>query len=226
MFGTPPPLLMDVRPVGGIHQADDGVVDMAVEIHPLDQARLADGARKLRRLLIRLGRVAGVGRHPDEDHALALAHRIGADLDALSLKRLILDQRRDGRADAVGPEAPAVIGAFDRLALAGLLDQPPGRQRRRAVGTDVAHPIDLAGARAADQDRLAHDLIAFQAGDRYVARQGDEIPGVGDEALAEGGRRGLGFRRGGRCGRGVSGHGRLVAAGTGGRPKAIPFLSR
>jgi hypothetical protein len=86
-----------------------------------------------------------------------------------------------------------VIGAFDRLALARLLDQPPGRQRRGAVRADVAHPIDLARAGSPDQDRLAHDLIALQAGDRHVARQGDEIPGVSDEALAESGQWNLGF---------------------------------
>ncbi|MNI16382.1 hypothetical protein D3C73_697140 [compost metagenome] len=193
MFGAPPPLLMDEGAVGRVHQADHGVVDVAVEIHPFDQARLAHGAGEDRRILVRLGRVAGVGRHPHEDQALALAHRIGPHLDAVGLEGLVLDQRRDGGAHPVGAEAPAVIGAFDRLALARFLDQPPGRQRRGAVGADVAHGVDLARARAADQHRLAHDLMALQTGDRHVARQGDEIPGVGDEALAEGG-----LRRGGR----------------------------
>jgi len=57
---------------------------------------------------------------------------------------------------------------------------------RGAVGADVAHRIDGARACAADQDGLAHDLVAFQAGRSDVAGQGDEVPGVGDESLAEG----------------------------------------
>jgi hypothetical protein len=39
MFGPPPPLLVDIGAVGRVHQADDGMVDMAVELHPFDQFR-------------------------------------------------------------------------------------------------------------------------------------------------------------------------------------------
>ncbi|MNQ95969.1 hypothetical protein D3C85_1115540 [compost metagenome] len=217
---------MDEGAVGGVHQADDGVVDMAVEIHGLDQLHLALGAGEERRLVVGLGRIARVRGHPDEDQALALAHRIGPDLDAVRLKGLILDQGRNGGADAVRTEAPAVIGALDRLALARLLDQTPGRQGRGAMRTDVAHGIDLARTRPADQDRLVHHLIALQAGDRHVARQRDEIPGVAHEALAEGGRRRLGLGGGRGGGSSVSGHGRYLAAGTAARPKPIPFCNR
>jgi hypothetical protein len=200
--------------VGGVHQADDGVVDMAVEIHRLDQFGLAaHNAWEDRRFVIRRHRIAGVRRHPDEDDPLALAHRIGPDADAVRLEGLILDQGGNSGADAVGPKAPAVIGAFDGLALAGLFDQPTGRQGRGAVRTDVAHRIDLARAGAPDQHRLAHDLVAFQAGGRDVPAQGDEIPGVGDESLAEGGRRGLGGA-GGRLDR-VGGHDRLFTSAAG-----------
>ena len=142
--------------MGGVHQADDGVVDMAVEIHRLDQLGLAaDDAWEDRRLMIGLHRFARVRRHPEEDDALALAHRIG----------------------------------------------PYGRQGRGAVGTDVAHGIDRARARATDQHRLVHHLMALQAGDRHVARQGHEIPGIAHKALAEGDRRRFRFRRGGSGGR-------------------------
>ena len=122
MFGPPPPLLMDIGAVGGVHQADDGVVDVAVEIHRLDQLGLAaDHAGEDRRLMVRFRRIAGVRRHPDEDKTLAFTHRIGSHADAVRLEGLILDQRRNGGADPVGAEAPAVIGTFDRLALAGLV---------------------------------------------------------------------------------------------------------
>ena len=87
--------------------------------------------------------------------------------------------------DAVRPEAPAVVRAFDRLALAGLVHQPARRQRGGAVGADVSHGIDLTRAGAADQHRLAHDLMALKAGRRDIPGQGYEIPGVGHEALAE-----------------------------------------
>jgi hypothetical protein len=118
-----------------------------------------------------------------------------------------------------------VIGAFDRLALAGLLHQLPGRQGGGAVGADVAHPIDGPRAGAADQDGFAHDLIAFQPGRGDVARQGDEIPGVGDESLAERlgaalGRGGFGLR--GLDGSGVCGlHARLITEGRGVCPHEV-----
>ncbi len=226
MLGAPPPLLMDEGPVRRVHQADDRVVDMAVEVHGLDQLGLALGAGEERRLMIRLGRIARVRGHPDEDQALALAHRIGPHTDAIGLEGLILDQGRNGGADAVGAEAPAVIGALDRLALARLVDQTPGRQGRRAVGADVAHGVDLARARAADQNRFVHHLIALQAGDGHVTRQSHEVPGVAHEALAEGGRRSLGVGGGRGGGSSVSGHGRYLAAGTAARPKPIPFSNR
>ena len=216
MFGPPPPLLVDIGAVRRVHQADDGVVDMAVEIHRLDQLGLAaHHAGEDGRFVVRLHRIAGVRRHPDEDDPLAFAHRIGPHADAVRLERLRLDQRRNGGADPVGPEAPAVIGAFHRLALAGLLDQTPRRQGRGPVGADVAHRIDLARAGAADQNRLAHDLVAFQASGCDVPAQGDEIPGVGDESLAE--------RLRARLGRGGFGHdgGLGRRDGSGGHPRCL-----
>jgi len=192
LFRPPPPLLMHIGAVGGVHQADDGVIDMGVEIHRLDHLRLAaDDAGEEGRLMVGIGRRARVRGHPDEDHPLAFPHRIGPHADAVGLIGLVLDQRRDGGAGAVGAEAPAVVAAFDGLALAGLFDQTPGRQGRGAVGADVAQGVDLPGARPADQHRLAEQLVALQRGGGDVAREGDEIPGVQNEPLAEGGRRGL-----------------------------------
>ena len=41
MFGPPPPLLVHEGAVGGVHQADDGVIDVAVEVHGFDQSGAA-----------------------------------------------------------------------------------------------------------------------------------------------------------------------------------------
>ena len=207
----PPPLLMHIGAVGGVHQTDDGVVDMGVEIHPFDHLRPAThDAREQGRLVVGFGCRARVGGHPDEDHPLAFAHGIGPHADAIGLIGLVLDQRRNGGADAVGAEAPAVVAAFDGLALAGLLDQPAGREGRRAVGTDVAHGVDLARPtlrtpRPADQHGLAEQFVPLERGRRDVARQGHEIPGVEHEPLAERGRRGLGLGRFRRDGGAVCG---------------------
>src|SRR3954452_9160117 len=54
----------------------------------------------------------------------------------------------------VGPEAPAVIAAFDLAAVEAAL-----RQRHAAMRADVAQREDLAGAVAADQHRLAEHLV-------------------------------------------------------------------
>ena len=74
-------------------QADDGVVDMDIEHHLVDQlGRPADDAREDRRGLVRLALAARVRRHPDEDQALALDHRIAANLDAADVDGLVVDQ--------------------------------------------------------------------------------------------------------------------------------------
>ena len=187
-LGTPPPVLMHIGAVRRVHQPDHGMVDMGVEGHPVDQlGPAADHAGEDRRRLIRLRLAARVRAHPDKDQALAFVRGIMAHADARHIHRLVLDQRGDGRADPVGAVAPAVIGAFDQLGAVLALDQPSGRQRRGAVGTDVAHGVDLAGAGAAQQDRLAEDLIALQPARPQVAGQGGEIPDVAQEALAEDG---------------------------------------
>ena len=192
--GPPPPLLMHIGAVGRVHQADDGMVDMGVEIHRLDHLRIApDDAGKQGRLVVRIGRVTWIGGHPDKDHPLAFTDGIGPHPDAIRLIGLVLDQGGDGGADPVRAEPPAVVAALDGLALARFFDQSSGGQGRRAVRADVAHRIDLTRAGPADQHRLAQQFVAFERGRGDIARQGDEIPGVQHKPGAEGGRRGLGF---------------------------------
>src|SRR4051812_50131460 len=73
----------------------------------------------------------------------------------------------------VGPEAPAVIAAFDLAAVEAAL-----RQRHAAMRADVAQGEDLADAVAADQHRLAEHLAPEHpaAPDRPARRR--VIPGL------------------------------------------------
>ena len=66
--------------------------------------------------------------------------------------------------------------------------EPPGGQRCRTVGTDVTQGKNLAALRAPQHDRLAQHLDPFQPTGFQVAGQGAEVPGIGEEALAEWGR--------------------------------------
>ena len=152
---APPPLLVHVGPVRGVHQADDRVIDMAVEVHPLNELRpAAHHALKARRR--HHGRVVlGVFAHIDEDKALSFMDRPAADLDALALHRLIGDEGGDLRTGAVRrAKAPAMIGAFDRALPRRILDQLARRKGCGAVGADVLQGVDVAGPVAPDQDRL------------------------------------------------------------------------
>jgi hypothetical protein len=74
-LGAPPPLLMHVGAVGGVHETHDGVVDVGVEVHAVDQLRpAADHALEHRR---RLGGLAGAD--PDEHQTLAFGRVIAPD---------------------------------------------------------------------------------------------------------------------------------------------------
>jgi hypothetical protein len=174
---------------------------MGVEIHAVDQfGRAADDAVEVGRGLVGLG-VPGVFRsHPDEDQALAFGHRIAADADARGVHLLTGHQGGDLGADPVGSKSPAMIGTFHRLGLAVAGQKLAGGQGRGAVGADVAKRIDGAGALAAEQDRLAHDLVSLQLGGLQVRAQGGEVPDVVQEALTEGFPLGLGCLGSGRLG--------------------------
>lgn len=75
----------------------------------------------------------GVAPEEDPDVALDLAAGIALDPDAGEIERLILDQRRDGGAAALGIEAPAVIGALDLTPL-----HAAAGERDAAMRADVA----------------------------------------------------------------------------------------
>ena len=177
---------MNIGAVRRVHQPHNGVVDVGVEHHPVDELGLAaNDPWDVRRRLVGLAIAPGIAGHPDEDQPLRLGHGIGAHADAADVDLLILDHRRDRRTDPVGAKPPAVIGALDHLPAADVAHQPPGGKRRRPVRADVAQGVDRAVVLAAEQDRLAEDLVALQLAGTQVAGEGGEVPDVAQEAAAE-----------------------------------------
>ena len=189
-------MLVDVRAVRGVHQADDGVVDVGVEILPIDEfGPSADDAGKGRRRMVRR-RPARIGRHPDEHQTLALDGRITPHPNPIQIKGLAFDQRGNGGATAIGAKAPSVIGALHGLGSVGLAGELARRERRGAVRTDVAQGENLAAGAAAQENRLAQYHLPRQTSGLEVARHRGEIPDVGQEPAGESRWLGGGVRHG------------------------------
>jgi hypothetical protein len=181
----PPPLLMHIGPVGRIHQPDDRMVYMRIEIHGLDNDRPASNhARQHRRLAIRIGRPARIGRHVDPNDALLLAHRIAAHAELGDVHCLVAGQGRDVGTGARRVELPAVIRTLHHAGPV-LAQHFARRQGSRTVRTDVAQTIRLAIEVAPQQDRLTQEDIALQGAGFQVGRQSREPPAVAQESFAE-----------------------------------------
>ncbi len=174
--------------MGRVHQSDDGVVDVALKIHPLHKlGRAADDAAEDGRLSV-ARRGPGVGRHIDEHKPLALLDGVGADADPLRLQRLIVHEGGNGRACSVlRSETPAVVRALHGFAPGGVRDQSTGRQGRGPMRTDVAQGEGGAAARAAQKHRLPKKVHPLKSAGLQLAGQGGEIPEVVQEPLAESG---------------------------------------
>src|SRR6266404_2357390 len=138
---------MDEWTVRGIHQADDAVVDGAGQIGGEigEFVMLAEfwnlgGGRGRERGLRESGAGwAGIGNE-DPDEIVALFAGIAASVDAVDFKSLLGDERRDQFALAgVGVESPAVVGAFDLLAV-----EVSAGKRHAAMRAGVAQGKGLA----------------------------------------------------------------------------------
>ena len=158
--------------VGRIHQSDHGMIDMGLEVSPIDElGGAADHAWKHRRRRRRFAVVARIARHPDKHHPLALGGAIAAHADAGDVEGLALHQRGNGRAGAVRVEAPAVIGALHGLAAIGLPGECARRQGRRASDELIER---AAGPRAViGEQRVGHGeiLIAARLGQNWILQQ-------------------------------------------------------
>ncbi len=171
-----------------VHQADDGVVDAAMEELALVPAWARVRHADARWLALRRRRLAAGGGHVDPDEPVLLAHRIGFDLDVRRLDRLAADEGGYRCADAVAAEAPAVIGAFDRVVRQHLA----GRERHAAMRADVLHREGRPVAAAADQHRLAQHHLAAQARLAELFGQAAHVPTVAQEPCVGGNRNRLG----------------------------------
>src|SRR6267378_1881686 len=147
MLRAPPPRLMDEGAVCGIHQADDAVVDGAGQIGGevgefvvrAEFRNLGGGSGSGRGLRESGAGWAGIG-YEDPDKVVALFAGIAAGVDAVDFQRLIGDERRDQLALAgVGIESPAVVAAFDLLAV-----EVSAGKRHAAVRAGVTQSEGLA----------------------------------------------------------------------------------
>ena len=176
---------MNVGSVRRIHQAHDGMVDMAVEIHGLnDHRRATDDARQDGRLMIGRSRAAGIGGDINPDDALLFADRVVADLDTLDIHRLVRRQRRHRGTGAGRIEGPAMIGALHDAALFRA-HHLTGRQGCCAVRADIADGVGLAIEVTAEQDRFAENDVTLQLAGLEIAGQGREPPAILEQALTE-----------------------------------------
>ncbi len=180
---APPPLPVNERPVRRVHQSDDGMINVAGERHRLDDTRNSPRAGKSWRWPIRLG--GYFVRRPDEQHPLAFADDPPPRANAADVEGLTARERGNGETGAVRREAPAVIGAFHRLAPVGLARESPRRKRRGPMGAGVAQSEGLTRARSPQGQRRAHELAADQPARTHGACRGEKIPKARQPAAPE-----------------------------------------
>src|SRR5258708_34962469 len=105
---------MHEGPMRRVHQPNDGMVDRAGKAH-----RLGHGVAVLADIgdLRDLGRVGRIDAEIDPDIALHLARRIARDTYLGGIEVLALGERWNGGAAPIGGEAPAMVKAFELLAV-------------------------------------------------------------------------------------------------------------
>src|SRR6516225_387578 len=155
--GTPPPGLMNERPVRGVHEADNAVVDRRGQVGPeLGKSVLGAEDRQARRRWRRLIAVGGIRQvHPQVAVSL-LAGKVPG-IDAIHFELVARRQGRDGTA-LTGPrvESPAVILAFNLVPVEITVGE-----RYAAVRAIVAERPCAPLAVATEHQRLAqkHRLL-------------------------------------------------------------------
>ena len=157
---TPPPGAVNLGHVGRIDEADDGVVDAALEAQchgeiAVTLAEAGNGGDIVGRFDGAAG--APARRHEHPDVPLLLATGIPRHLDFPEIEVLPGDQRRDADALAGGIEAPAVITTLDLLAVEGAVTE-----RNAPVGADIAKREGIAGGIAAEHHGLAEQRHRHQ----------------------------------------------------------------
>src|SRR6185312_11325126 len=150
---APPPRLMHKRPVRGIHQPNDAVVDVARQIG--GEMRSAKSGRELwhlrnsRQFSVDTARTRLRDKDPGIPVALLAGIRPGEDLRRI--QRILAGQRGNLHAlAAAGLKLPAMILAGHALAV-----EPSGRERNAAMRAQIAHGEDFSVFAAAQQQRYS-----------------------------------------------------------------------
>ena len=167
----PPGTLMDERAMGWIHQADDAIVDRAIEDgRDLHHAIRRGGQRQTRQIRDRLIELLRIVKK-DPHVSIFIPAGIGRNADFLRLKRGTFDQRGDMAAAAARIELPAMVRAFDPLPV-----KMAERQRHPAMRTDIPHGRDLALAVTADENGQSQHHLRLHLPDGQGAAGGGRVP--------------------------------------------------
>src|SRR5215468_4257250 len=139
---------MDKRAMGRIHEADDAVVNWAVQdrrnVNPPIGRR-----RQRERQDVGNGLVGLLGVGDEHPHiAVTFTARVGGESDLLRLNRRILDQRWNSSASAARIELPAMVSTFDAVSL-----HSSKRKWHAAVWADIAQSRDFAFGGPTNHDR-------------------------------------------------------------------------
>ena len=156
-----------------IHQPDGRVVEVAGEKHVLEDlgTALADLGHDRH-----LGQGTALLAEVDPQIALHLAARVALHVNAGEIGAIFVDEGRNGRAPALGIEAPAVIAALDLAAVEAAV-----RKRNAAMGTETSEREGPAIARPAEQQRLAEKGHPDRSPRLQTLAGQREVPKVGEE---------------------------------------------
>ena len=182
-LGTPPPLAVHIGAVGGVHEADNRVIDMTVQGQAIIHYGAAIGKRKCRRVNLGRARKEFIRRDINPDELPLLAHGVSAHFYFLGFHSLL---RRESRyffaRPILYPKAPAMIGAFDCAVFDTSL-----REGRGAVRANIAHrkkrAAILAAGLAANTDGLARNFAAQHFAPADIRGQPCKIPDVENETV-------------------------------------------
>ena len=165
-----------------IHQADDGIIHVRVEFLTDDKFRLVRQRAKVRRRHRRFALKFRIMRDEDENQPVLFGHRIAAHLEPARLIGLLFQHARHVPANTIGPEAPAMIGAFHSR-LARRLDHLASRKRHQPMRTDIAQRKGLASVRSPDHNRLIQHDDMLQPAGLQLFRCAAQIPAIGQPAF-------------------------------------------
>jgi len=162
---------MDKGAVERIHQADNAVIDRAVEQRRKLNHSIGRGRQGKRRdvgnRLMRLQRVWN--EHPHI--TISLMTRIRGHADLVGLDGRPLDERRNVLAPAFVIESPTVITTLHAIAA-----EPPEGERHSTVRADIPEGCDISRGVFPHQNRKPEEHHAFHAPGAEIATRACRVP--------------------------------------------------